>query len=155
MAESPYRPPAARVSDSRTSAVGPRPGAINLALALVALLVLVECYHQVKNLSEVDVGEMSALAWVMDGLWVVAIIVAGFFIARGRNWARWILGIITLHVIYEYVDARLFVSSFGPGIGEFFDPLSLWILPLPSLFAVGATILNFGPGRAWFQREPD
>ena len=151
MSESPYRPPASRVADSRTSADGPRPGAINLALVLVALLVLVECYHQVKNLTEVDDGEMSALAWVMDGAWVVAIIVAGIFIARGRNWARWVLGIITLHVIYEYLDSRLFVSSFGPAIGEYFEPLTLWILPVPSLCAVGATILNFGPGRRWFE----
>jgi len=142
-----YSPPKVRVMDSSVT----RPRVINLALLLVALLVLVECYHQVMNLREVNYGEMSGLAWVMEGVWVVAIIVAGVFIARGRNWARWVFGIITLHEIYEYLDARLLISSFGPDVGEFVDPFSLWILPMSSLCAVGATILIFGPGRAWFE----
>lgn len=142
-----YSPPKVRVMDSSVT----RPRIINLALVLVALLVLVECYHQVMNLREVNEGEMSGLAWVMEGVWVVASIVAGIFIARGRNWARWVFGIITLHEIYEYLDARLFISSFGPDIGEFFDPFSLWVLPMSSLCAVGATILMFWPGRRWFE----
>jgi hypothetical protein len=142
-----YQPPRARVADTGAMI---RPRSINVALASIGLVVLVECYHQVMNLSEVSNGERSGLSWVVDWIWVAAVIIAGFFIARGRNWARWVLGIITLHVIYEYLDARLFISSFGEGIEEFVAPFSLWILPMSSLFAVAATILVFGPGRGWF-----
>ena len=143
-----YRPPHARVADP---AAGARPRSIDAALVFIGMLVLVECYHQVMNLREVHNGEMSGLAWVVDWIWVVAIIASGIFVARGRNWARWVFAIITLHVIYEYLDARLFLSGFGDGAAEFFDPFSLWILPMSSLFAIGATILSFGPGRAWFR----
>jgi hypothetical protein len=144
-----YQPPRTRVADAGAKI---RPRSINAALVLVGLLVLVECYHQVMNLSEVGNGEMSGVAWIADWIWVAAIIVAGFFIARGRDWARWVFGIITLHVIYEYLDARLFIASFGEGVEEFVAPFSLWILPMSSLFAVAAIILVFGPGRAWFER---
>lgn len=143
-----YRAPLARVADPGTPT---RPRSINLALALVGLLVLVECYHQVMSLREVNDGEMSGVAWVADALWIVAIIVCGIFIARGRNWARWVFVLITLHEIYEYLDARLFLSAFDGPAAEFFDPVALWILPLSSLFSAGATVLNFGPGRGWFR----
>jgi hypothetical protein len=115
------------------------------------LLVLAECYNQVLRLQQVNTGEMSGLAWGLGCFWIVAIAVTGFFIARGRDWARWVLGIIALRPIYESVDARILFSTAMPGESLFFSPVSLWLMPLAALLAVTVSILNFGPGRRWFR----
>jgi hypothetical protein len=151
--QTPYRPPTARVADPGSSSSEPRPGAIKLALALIAVFVLVECYHQVASLPAVDRAEISALQWLIDWLWVVAIAVAGLMIAKGRNWARWVLLALTLRALYHFSDAMLFISMFEAGdslLDEFATPFNRFMIYMGPLCAVGATILLFGPGRGWF-----
>jgi hypothetical protein len=147
-----YEPPRARVEDTRTDP-GPRPNSIKLALVLIALFALAECYHQFMRLGDVNRGELSGLEWAADWVWVAAIVVTGLLVARGTGWARWVLLALALYKLYELADALLFMSMFEDGtIGEFFPMHSrvmLWVGPLS---AVGATILVFGPGRGWFQR---
>ena len=143
-----YEPPRTRAEDPGTAA---RPRSIKLSMLLTGLLVLVEFYQQLIHLREIGNGEISGLAWIVDWFWVAAIALTGIFIAHRRNWARWVLGIVTLHLIYELVHAGLFISSLGPDISRSTDPLSPWILSLSALLGVAATILNFGPDRAWFR----
>jgi len=144
-----YSAPRARVAESLEE---PRPGAVKLALVLIALFVLVACYQQIMDFSDVNNGEMSGLAWLVDWLWVVAIAVTGFLIAKSRRWARWVLLFFALRELYHLGDAMLFLSMFEDGDArEFFGTRSLVMLPLASLFSVGATILVFGPGRGWFE----
>jgi len=147
-----YQAPKSRVDDS-LRASEPRPGAIKLAVVLIASFALVECYHQFMRLSEVNNGEISGLQWLVDWIWVVIIVVTAFLIARGKGWARWVLLALTLYDLYELADALLFMSMVEVGNSMFFVPMHsrvmLWMGPL---FSTAATILVFGPGRGWFQR---
>lgn len=150
----PYEAPKARVTDAPPAEAGPRPRSINVALVLIALFVVVECYHQVMRLADVNRGELSALGWLVDWIWVGVIVVVGYLIARGKGWARWVLVALMLWHLYQLANAWLFLSSFDPGMGSMFvDPVSLWMVPMSSLFSLGAVILVFGPGRGWFSRS--
>ena len=143
-----YAAPKAPVSHDE-----PRPGAINLALFLIALWMLVECYHQFMRLGDVNRGEMSMLRWVVDWIWVALIVVTGLLVAHGRGWARWVLLAFALYDLYGLGDALLFMSMFEDGdVGEFFPMHSRVMLWMGPLCSVAATILVFGPGRGWFQR---
>lgn len=149
-----YKPPKARVADSRGVVAESRPRPINIALVLVALFVLVESYHQVMRLSDFNRGEISGLSWLVDWIWVGIIIATGFLIARGKGWARWVLLALMLWQLFQLADSLLFLSSFesGADVRAFVDPVALWMLPMSSIFSLGAVILVFGPGRAWFSR---
>jgi hypothetical protein len=148
---SPYEPPKARVADRQSGE--PLPGSIKLALVMIGLLMLVECYHQLGRLEQVNTGEMSPLGWLIGWVWVGALAVTGLLIARSHGWARWVLLAFALLELYQFADALLFISMFQEGaIGEFFDKSQLVVLPMGSLFSVAAVILVFGPGRGWFNR---
>lgn len=155
MSHDQYNPPKTRVADPRPSDLEPRPRSIKIALVLIMLFALVECYHQFMRLDLVKTAEISGVEWLSDWIWVGVILVAGILIARGRGWARWILLALMLHQLYQFGDALLFLSFVPPeNMSMFVSPVSLWILPLSSLFSLGAVILVFGPGRAWFRRAP-
>jgi hypothetical protein len=149
-----YKPPNARLADSRGVVAESRPRSINIALVLIALFVLVECYHQVMRLSDFNRGEISGLSWLVDWVWVGVIIATGFLVARGTGWARWVLLALMLWQILQLADSLLFLSSFesGADVRAFVDPVALWMLPMSSIFSLAATILVFGPGRGWFNR---
>ena len=148
----PYRPPQTHVADSRQSDE-PRPGSIKLALVMIGLWLLVQSYHQLGRLEQVNTGEMSPLGWMIDWVWVGALAATGFLIARGRGWARWVLLAFALVELYQFADALLFISMFEEGaLGEFFETSQLVILPMGPLVSVAAVILVFGPGRGWFNR---
>jgi hypothetical protein len=153
MSRNPYKPPGSRVTEAR-GADEPRPGAIKLALILIVLWTMVECYHQFMRHDDVLRGDMSRADWMFDWIWIVLIAVTGFLIARGEGWARWVLLAFALYDLYELFDALLFMSAFEDGdIGAFIPMHSrvmLWTGPLCSLLA---NILVFGPGRGWFDRD--
>lgn len=144
-----YRAPGTRVAESSEE---PRPGAIKLALILIVLFGLVAGYNQFMDLSDVRNGELSGLEWLVDWRWVVAMAVTGFLIAQGRRWARWVLLFVALRELYHLGNAMLFVSMFeNDDAREIFGARTLVMMPLASLFSLGATILVFGPGRGWFE----
>ena len=147
-----YKPPKSHVADPPSAGSGPRPGLINVALGLIGLFALVECYHTFARMEMVNTGEISGFAWMTDWFWVGVIAATGIFIARGRGWARWVLLAMMLYQLYQLGDALLFLS-FVPAedMGMFMTPVAVWMLPLSALFSLGAVILVFGPGRAWFR----
>lgn len=149
----PYTPPKARVAD-RLVDPGPRPRAVTIALCLVGLLVLVECYHQVSRLTDMNEGEISGLSWLADWLWPVGVLVIAVLIARGRSWARWALAAYMLMQFYQFADAWLFLSGFESteAVSYYMGRVAMWMLPTPSLLSLIAVILVFGPVRRWFQR---
>jgi hypothetical protein len=154
MSNNQYKPPQARVADPLPSARGPRPVSIWIALALIVLFVLVECYHVFARMGLVNSGDISGAAWLGEWILVGLIVAVGIFIARGRGWARWVLLAMMLYQLYQLADALLFLSYVEPGsMSLFMDPVALWMLPLSALFSLGAVILVFGPGRGWFSRE--
>ena len=153
MSNNQYKPPKAHVADPLPIDRGPRPVPIRIALALIVLFVLVECYHQLPRMALVNTGEISGAAWLAGWFWVGAIVAAGIFIARGHGWARWILLAMMLYQSYQLADALRFLSYVEPGsMSVFMDPVALWMLPLSALFSLVAVILVFGPGRGWFSR---
>jgi hypothetical protein len=149
----PYKAPKARVENTRQAELEPRPVSIDLALVLITLFVLVECYHQVMRLGDVNNGELSGLRWLVDWIWVVVIVVTAVLIARGKSWSRWVLLALALYDLYELADALLFMSMFEAGtIGDFIPVHSRVMLWIGPLCATAATILVFGPGRGWLRR---
>lgn len=151
----PYKAPDSRVSDAPRAAAGPRPTPITVALVLLALLVVLKCREQFSYLEGVRNGEMSALAWLVNCFWIVAIVVCGWMIARGRNWARWVFFLVAMNLIYQYALSRLSMSGFGSTFDLSMYVVSLWLARLVPLLAVGVLFLVFVPGRGWFGRRAD
>ena len=148
-----YKPPRARVEDTRRVELGPRPTSIKVAFVLIVLFALVESYQQFMRFDAVNTGEISGMRWLVDWFWVGAKSVLAFLIARAKGWARWVLLALTLYDLYELGDALLFMSMIEDESVRLFVPMHVRVLMwLGPLSAVGATILVFGPGRGWFNR---
>ena len=154
MAHNQYNPPKTRVADPRAATFESLPGPIKIALVLIFLWVLVECYHQYMRLELYRTAAISGLEWLGDCIWIGVIAATGILIQRGQGWARWVLVLLMLYQFYQLGDALLFLS-FVPmeDMSMFASPVNLFVLPLPSLFSLGAVILVFGPGRGWFTRD--
>lgn len=145
----PYEAPKSRVSTAE-----PMPGALKIALALIALLTLMQCFFQFTRHGAVLNGEISGVRWIAGWIWAVIIAGTGVLIAYGTRWARWLLAALAVFDIYLLWDALRIVSMLNDGSDSYFIPTQqlafLWLGPL---LTVAATILVFGPGRRWSRRD--
>ncbi len=109
---------------------------------LIALVTLVEVFHQLAPIRGLNSDEFFVLKWFIDWIWIGAVAVTGWLIARGHGWARWLLVAIAAYEVFNL-----------GAIGDSLDSSRIVYFPVGPLFSVAAVILVFGPGRGWFNRD--
>jgi hypothetical protein len=141
VSRSPYSPPETPVADPPPAGAtrGRRPPAVSVALLL---LILILCNQFVRLASGLHSLVFASV------FWIVVLIGLLFLIERGVGWARWVMLILT--VVSSIQLAALLLAP---------TPAGLKLLPgvayavrsvIAEICLIAATILVFGPGRAWF-----
>ena len=78
----------------------------------------------------------------------------GWFIARGRNWARVLYLVLT---ILSLLSLAWSISQFALPEGvSMRRSVSLWSVMInvgPRVLSIAVVVLLFGPGRAWFRER--
>ena len=138
-----YKPPRAPVADPLPPAVaiGKRPWPISLASILIVLVIVNECVRLTSG-DHYTIG--------VSVSWVVLLTVIALMMERGRNWARWVLLIMT--VLSTLSLAQAWFAPMPVGVKLVPDVAHAIRSLAAELCLVAATGLAFGPGRAWFRR---
>jgi hypothetical protein len=150
----PYLPPKAAVSDLAVDARGPRPIAITIALYLIAARVLLGAIP-LLNFPPGVTGTHLMIALMPGAISIAFAIVIGWFIARGRNWARvlyLVLTILTLLSLAWSISSQ-FVLPEGVSMRRSVSLWSVMIHFVPRVLSIAVVVLLFGPGRAWFRER--
>lgn len=143
MTRSPYSPPGAPVEDPPPEIVvrGRRPWPISAALLLLFVVL---------------VNEFARLAGGRDYLvfaslfWIGALTTVVYFIELSRNWARWLLFVLTVSSALSFV--RIWLEPTPENLRYLPDVAHVVRSLGAELCLIGATLFVFGPGRGWFRR---
>ena len=154
----PYTPPKAGVSgaDSDPNAELPasRPAAVNIALFLLGVDILLAAIGVADVLTTVEQSAMTAAA-LIGGIDIAVTALLCVFVAGGRNWARivilalWILSLVSL--LTGFYLASLDRLPAGARFDTSWSNI-LWMVT-PNLLTLAIVILLFGPGRNWFRKR--
>lgn len=141
----PYKPPRTPVSDPLVAPVKleRRPWPISLASLFVLAAIINDCVQlRLRHHFDAGIGviEVGALAFI------------ALFVERGRNWSRWALLCVAG---WNLLRGALVLSVLNvpEGVHVAFDYAAVARELAGSLCLVAATVLVFGPGRAWFERR--
>jgi hypothetical protein len=147
--DNPYLPPKAVVADVSEEVQLVRPMAVNLALLLIGVRLLLGLGVMVRPMLATNTPLPMSM-YVMATMFVAVTLALGYFIARGRNWAR-ILYLVT--TIFGLAGFLFVAFNLPPGVSLVNDPTLLWLLTVlvPQLLSIAVVVLLFGPGRAWFR----
>lgn len=152
----PYTPPKANVSVSAREAGAAipraRPAAVNIALFLIGVAILLSLIGVVSAVGPVSAGEAPALGLVMGVLKAVIHTVLCVFIARGRNWARigfLVIWVVALFSVGAWIYTALYLLPEQIGYVPSWESVP-WIA-IPHALSLTVVILLFGPGREWFR----
>lgn len=151
-ANNPYLPPKAAVADPVAGALGSRPVAINIALLLIAARVLLGIVV-LSNVPTGMTGVQLAIGFMPGAISIVFAIMLGWFIARGRNWARILYLVFTILSLLSLALSISSQFSLPEGV-SLRSSLSLWGVMttfVPRALSIAVVVLLFGPGRAWFR----
>jgi hypothetical protein len=151
-ADNPYLPPRTAVADPVVGDLGSRPIAINVALLLIAAKALLGLGVLVNFPFGMPVTQL--LVGLMPAVISIAFaIMLGWFIARGRNWARILYLVLTILSLLWL--AMAIGSQFAQPAGVTMrSSISLWSVMttfVPRALSIAVVVLLFGPGRAWFR----
>jgi hypothetical protein len=155
-ANNPYSPPKSDPGSDPTSGQAMvRPRAVDIAVVLIVIQLLLTVFDALESWGKVQNGEITGLLflelWVRIGLlvWIV------FAIPRGRNWARIVLLVLTLLALYSMGVGLMAMQRMGMHIA-YLDIAPGWsfMLVLPSLSYIASCYLVFIPGRSWFVKRP-
>ena len=154
MDHNPYQPPKANPGDGVMAEAGPRPRAVDIALVLLAINILFGLVGAIGAWSAVNQAMISGLDWLLQWVRLGVLVWMCFAIARGRNWARIVLLLLTALGLFNLVATMVATSRMMP-IGMLFadDHMRLLILVFPALLPCVALYLLFFPGRSWFERR--
>jgi hypothetical protein len=150
-ANNPYLPPKAPVADPRVPMSGARPRAINAALVLIAVRALLGIAVMFAYKLPAS-GSYLAMDLVVAATPIAVALTLGWFISRGRNWARivyLVLTVISLMVVAFTLLAG-FVQRAGVSMELHWSPWMLAMTLAPAALSIAVVVLLFGPGRAWF-----
>ena len=131
-----------------------RPRAVDIALVLIAILVLLTAFDALVSWGKVQNGEMSGLMFLEMCVRFGLLVWIGFAIFRGRNWARILLLILTLLALFSLGVGLMAMQRMGMHLAYMDNaPRWLFMLVLPSLLYIAASYLVFIPGRSWFAKR--
>ena len=147
----PYSPPKTEVGSGELAAQAPRPRAVDIALVLVGLNVMLSLVGMLRSWEYVRNGAMSGLDmfWLLLRLGLLVWIC--FAIVRGRNWARILLAVLTVLGLFSLGVALIALLKYDMRILPSLD--STVLMTLPSLLSIAAIYLLFVPGRSWFAKR--
>ena len=112
--------------------------------AALVLIILVLC-HEVARFA----GGYGS--WFFpSSVWIVVLVGFLFLIERGHGWARWLLLVLT--VLSSLQLAAFALAPAPPGVRMIPDVGYVARTLAAQLCLITATILVFGPGRAWVRR---
>jgi hypothetical protein len=151
-ANNPYLPPKAIVADAVSGTPRIRPRAVNVALVLIAVRVLLG----IAVLFGSPIGRSMSygvFAFLAAGVPIAVALTLGWFIARGRNWARIVYLILTILSLLGLAFALAGWYAVPEGVSAVSN-WSAWDLVktfAPPALSVAVVVLLFFPGRAWFR----
>src|SRR5262245_56218157 len=139
-ANNPYSPPKA---DPGSGPAGEqpllRPRAVDNAVILIAIHALLTAFDALGSWNQFQTGAMNGIMfleqWVRLGLlvWIC------FAMPRGKNWARILLLILTLLVLFGLVMAFMAWRRMGMSYAYFENgPRFLFMISLPSVLSIAA-----------------
>jgi len=147
----PYAPPKADVGTGDVSVRPPRPPAVRIALALMAVVIVMSALQVislVRPMSEAMISGLTFLLQVAVLAFYVWVFVA---IARGRNWARILLLLFTLFGVVKMAFHLWGWLALPDGVHMTLDRMALAVAVFPILLNVVACTLLLGPARRWFK----
>jgi hypothetical protein len=151
--DNPYLPPKAAVADLAVDARGPRPIAITIALYLIAVRVLLGAIPLLSVPPGVT-GTQQIIAFMSGAISLAFAIVLGWFIARGRNWARVLYLVLTILSLLSLAwSVSQFVLPEGVSMRRSVSLWSVMLNVVPRVLSIAVVVLLFGPGRAWFRER--
>ena len=155
-ANNPYLPPKAVVADSVAGPRGVRPRAVNVALVLIvarALLGIAVLFSELIGSG----APFGALVFTAAGVSIAVALILGWFIARGRNWARIVFLVLTVLSLMSLAFTVVNWYAVPAGVSLVRD-WSVWFLAItfvPPTLSIAVVVLLFGPGREWFRARSE
>lgn len=152
MERNPYLPPTSAVADT----AGPRERmsvAVFAAILLLCVDIAFSAYETVRAVPRMRVGMVSGVEMVVRILDIVLVSAACVGLARGARWARWVLLVLTIYLALGLAWSLYATLALTPAsVRVVLSPQGVLLEVVPVLLYVAATVLVFGPGRAWFAR---
>lgn len=149
----PYVPPKAEVDNQALPNAATRPRAVDIAVVLIAVNVLLGVVRVISAVNAVNEGAISGLTFLGQIVEVAIWIWLCFPILRGRNWARIFALIVAILELTTLVTVTWSARQLLAGMRYAFGTERLLMSFLPSLLNIVAVYLLFVPGRAWFKRR--
>ena len=154
MENNPYTPPAAEVADPPPVRLV-RPRAVNVALALLTMVLVVKLLLWLRQLQEIDFHIDTPLTFagsVFDFVTSAALI---YLTAQGKRWARLLLLLVVLFPLFQacYMVGKLRILQEQSEL--LLSPEFLLKVVLPMAVNFVAIHLLFITGGSWFrERQP-
>ncbi len=149
----PYSPPRATVAGAAAIASESRPTAVNVALLLIGLETLLSAAGVLGDLHSFDFSSNGLIELTIGVLDVAFAIVLCVTIARGHSWAR-IVFLVLWMISLIFLGSWIYTPGGAPvGVHYMISWTAVASRALPHLLSLGAVVLLFGPGRAWFRER--
>jgi len=148
----PYKPPQAELGDGSTAKTLQRPRAVEFAVVLIGINILIAVIRIVSSWNGMLAGETSGLSMLMQILGVALWVWICFALFSGRNWARILQLILTLisllGVVALFATGQVAASAF-----HYLSTGELVMSLLPLFLSIAAVYLVYVPGRSWFAKR--
>jgi hypothetical protein len=147
----PYTPPRSQVGDVPDPS-GKPPNSVNIAVGLIAVMLVIALREVILDVPRVLDGEMSFLAGVWDVVGLLVFFGLGWMLLRGKNRARYLLLVFSLGglVIESFTIGNL-SPNLPEGVTYIPDYRYLMLELIPHILRLIVLYLVFIPGREWFQ----
>ena len=148
-----YLPPKAVVEDPEPD-TSERPISVWIAVMLIALLILQDTATAARSAVAAFRDSELFIPVLLSGILLFGEITSAIFIARGRNWSRFLyLLIMIFELAMSVVMLRLALRLAPESFYAVFDWRYFALSAAPHVVSIVALVLVFGPGRAWFRRH--
>ena len=127
----------------------PRPRSVYASVALIVSSMVVALIRDSKIPVGPRMQELQAVLIAWQLLLLAMTLFIGLQLARGRNWARYVLLVFTAFEVMNLANA--WVVSRPLGVIVAVDLGAVLQYALPTLLDAAALCLLFGPAQSWFR----